>query len=206
MPRIRPKATQFSKRLRQLEKEGLSKRKFTLRPEVLLCGNIPTPMHGMAPRVVMGASWWEKERQISFAKTEHHCLSCGVHKSKAKARKWVEGHELYDIDYRLGLMTYVETVPLCHYCHLYIHDGRMLALVQKGQMHAGKMVGVLQHGDKVLEASGYARMSRTDRDNEIKEMIINGTIAEWGDWRLVLHGEKYPPLFATKEEYEAHYA
>lgn len=35
-----------------------------LKPEILCQPNVPTPLHGMAPRVVFGESWWNmKYRQ-----------------------------------------------------------------------------------------------------------------------------------------------
>ncbi len=130
------------------------------RPEILLCPNIPKPMHGLAPRVIMGSSWWDKTRKEAYASTNRRCMACGVHKYKAKARKWLEGHELYQTDYRLGRLTYLETVPLCHFCHNYIHDGRLQMLLERGQIHHQKYAAIIQHGNRVLAEANLCKDTR----------------------------------------------
>ena len=208
MPRNRNKKTsRFVARVKTLEEESKkSKTKkaktWSLRPEVLAGPNIPSPMHGVAPRVVLGKVWWDNERKESYKKTSYHCIACGVNKYKAKARKWLEGHELYDVDYRKGTMTYVETIPLCHYCHNYIHDGRLTWLLRSGKVSHGKYAGILQHGDKVLAEAGLRRPTRRQREEAIAELIIKGEVAEWDDWRLIVHGKKYPPI-KTYEEWKS---
>lgn len=37
-----------------------------LKPEILCQPNVPTPLHGMAPRVVFGESWWNMKRQAAY--------------------------------------------------------------------------------------------------------------------------------------------
>lgn len=156
--------------------------KWIRRPEILLLPPIPEPMHGMAPRVVLGASWWNRTRLAAYKSTDYHCVACGVFKTDAKSRKWLECHEVYDIDYLLGRMTYVCAVPLCHYCHNYCHPGRMKALLDKGEMTHAKYAGIIQHGDAVLR---NARLRKKDKPTELSEW------AEAGDWRLVIDGVEY---------------
>ena len=160
------------------------------RPEVLLCGNIPKPMHGLAPRGILGATWWNQTRRQAYKSTYYHCVACGVYKKDAKLRQWLEGHELYTVDYLTGRMYYQETVPLCHCCHNYIHDGRLTALLEQGKLSHQKYVTVMQHGDAVLAAAGLK-----------KPTPYSGPFTEWGDWRLVLFGKEYPPIYKTYEEW-----
>lgn len=167
-------------------------RDWTPRPEVLLLPNIPKPMHGMPPRVILGDKWWRKTRKEAYASTNFHCIACEVHKSKAKARQWLEGHELFETDYKRGRLTYIETVPLCHYCHNYIHDGRLKALLDRGEVHHAKYAAILRHGDEVLARNGLS-----------KPLQVVSEIVKWEDWRLVLDGEEYPPVFATYLEWLA---
>ena len=176
----------------------MPKHKWVPRPEILLSPNIPKPLHGVAPRVILGSQWWDKTRQAAYASTDYHCIACGVWKMQAKGRQWLEGHELYDIDYTRGRMTYVETVPLCRYCHSYLHDGRLEALFQKGQITQAQYVAVLQHGDRVLRMAGLSKESLKDRD----EFISNLKLAEWSKWRLVIDGKMYPPKFKSFEEWK----
>lgn len=160
-----------------------------LRPQ-LLCGpQIPTPMHGLAPRAVLGEAWWNKTRKAAYESTGYCCLACGVYKFKAKARHWLEGHEVYNIDYVKGRMTYVETVPLCHYCHSYIHEGRLTWLLETFQIHHSKYVAIIKHGDEIL------------LKNRLQKFLYNGVCAEWSQWRLVVNGSYFKPLYSSYEEY-----
>lgn len=171
------------------------------RPEILLCPNIPKPMHGLAPRVVLGGSWWDKTRKEAYDSTNRRCIACGVHKYRAKARKWLEGHELYHTDYRLGRLTYLETVPLCHFCHNYIHDGRLQMLLEKGLVHHQKYAAIIQHGNRVLAEANLCKLTRKQREEELLHKAVAGELAEWSDWRLVLFGSEYPPLYCDENEW-----
>lgn len=176
------------------------KRIWTLRPEVLLCQNTPKPMHGVVPREILGSKWWNQTRQAAYKSTDFHCIACGVHKSCAKNRQWLEGHELYEVDYAKGRQVYIETIPLCHFCHNYIHDGRLQMLLQSGKLHQAKFVAIIQHGDDVLARVGLVRPNHVERE----VIILNqcGTIAEWSNWRLVLNNKLYPPKYKTYDEWE----
>lgn len=176
-----------------------------LRPEILLCPNVPKPMHGVAPRVVLGEKWWRETRQAAYKSTSYHCLACGVYKMDAKHRQWMEGHELYSIDYAKGRAVYLETVPLCHFCHNYIHDGRLQALLDKGQITHSKYASIIQHGDAVLLRAGLVKPRHSERESRIELEIQEGRVAPWGDWRMVINGVEYPPKYATIEEWALNY-
>ena len=173
----------------------VAKVEWTRRPEVLMCPQIPKPMHGVAPREILGQRWWDQTRQAAYRSTAFHCLACGTWKGVAEYRRWLEGHEWYEIDYCRGRMTYVECIPLCHLCHSYIHVGRLQALLEKGEIHQAKYVAVLQHGDRVLREAGLRRPTPYD-----------GPCAEWGRWRLVLEGKEYPPKFETFEAWQKYFS
>lgn len=172
------------------------------RPSILLCPNIPKPLHGVNPRSVLGDRWWDSTRKRAYKRTNYRCQACGVHKKNAKSRKWLEGHELYDTDYEAGRLTYIETVPLCHFCHNYIHDGRMHMLLQQGYMPQAKFVAIIQHGDRVLADAGLRRPTLAERELEIILRFSEGKCARWDQWRLVAFNKEYPPKFKTLEEWE----
>ena len=169
-------------------------RTWTRCPEILLHPNIPKPLHGLAPRTLMGKEWWDKNRQIAYRSTDYHCIACGVHKKDAKYHQWLEAHEEYDIDYEDGTMTFKRLVPLCHSCHNYIHSGRMEALVRKGEMEKEKMEDILEYGDDVLKNAGIKR-----KDN------IPNKIAQWEDWVLIFEGKRYKGKFKSFNEWQEYY-
>ncbi len=186
----------------KLKRKGVKLKKWKRKPEILLCPNIPKPLHGVAPRVIMGAVWWNKTRNVAYKSTGYHCVACGVWKLQAKFRQWLEGHEVYEIDYQKGRATYIETVPLCHACHNYIHDGRLHALLLKKEVAQSKFVAIIQYGDKVLAEAGLKRNSHSVREQFYTSMVLNNQAAKWQDWRMVFDGKEYPPKFKTSYQWE----
>lgn len=182
--------SRFSKAIRkEIEAAKAAGIVWQQRPSVLLHPQIPSPMHGVAPREILGPTWWDATRKQAYASTEYHCLACGVHRDNAKTRKWLEGHECYEINYAMGWMKYVETVPLCHYCHNYIHKGRLQALMEQGRISQGKYVAVIRHGDELLRRYG------------LTPPLLPREAAPWGQWRMILMGVEYPPIYTSEEEW-----
>lgn len=161
--------------------------KWTLRPEILLCGNIPKPLHGVAPRVVLGDKWWEKTRQEAYRSTDYHCIACGVPKHLAKGSPHLDAHEVYVIDYVAGRMTYLETVPVCPYCHQYIHSGRSLALLEQGILPHRTYAAIRWHGDRILRKAGLTPAAEYE-----------GPFPPWKNWRLVINGVEYKPKYKSE--------
>ena len=183
-------SSRLSSRLSSLASEIVD-RPVGINPAILLHGNIPQPMHGVAPRAVLGAAWWNKERKAAYSSTNHHCEACGVNKWEAKYHQWLEGHEVYEIDYMNGLMVYVRTAPLCHFCHSYIHSGRLNALFEQGLINHHKYASIVQHGDQVLRNANLTRQPQ-----------YPGPFAPWDKWRMIVNGKKYPPKFKTLAAWE----
>jgi hypothetical protein len=167
---------------------------WSLRPEILQSANTVKPMHGVVPRVILGKAWWDATRQAAYKSTNYHCIACGVDKQNAREHRWLEGHEVYRTDYVRGKLIYLETVPLCHWCHNFIHDSRLQILLDKGEITREKFDAVMRHGKEVLRAA-----------NLKKKRHRVGRLAAWGDWRLVLLGKEYPPLFASYADWREHY-
>lgn len=163
---------------------------FVKRPELLLLPNVPKPMHGTAPRIVLGRKWWDATRKAAYTATDLCCSACGVRKQQAKGHAWLEGHEHYEIDYKRGLMTYIETVALCHWCHNYIHSGRMKAMLDAGKLSHSKYASIIIHGDRVLQDAGLKQPKPHD-----------GPMADWSKWRLVIDGRRYPGLFKCEADW-----
>jgi len=178
---------------RKLSEIKTKQPKWKVDPSILLCRQVPKPLHGVAPRVVLGAKWWNATRKEAYHSTLYHCLACGVSKHEAHYRQWLEAHEYYEVDYLLGRAEYIRTVPLCHLCHNYIHCGRLQGLLDRGIIPHGKYVAVLQHGNRIL------------RQAKLVKSVYNGPFADWQDWRMVIYGKEYPPLCSTPEEWEKVY-
>ncbi len=171
-------------------KDAFRKKPLTwqVRPELLLLPQIPKPMHSVAPREILGGKWWDATRKTAYASTAHHCAACGVWKHEAKLRQWLEGHEVYQTDYVRGRLTYLETVPLCHCCHAFIHIGRLEWLLKVGKVPHATYNTILRHGRDVLRTA-----------NLTKPEPYNGPVAPWASWRLILNGVEYPPKYPTYE-------
>lgn len=198
------------------------------RPELLTHPNIPKPLHGLAPREILGREWWDQERRKAYAKHGHHCWACGIHKQDARYHRWLEAHESYDINYLAGRMEMTEIVALCHSCHNFIHTGRMTALWQRGLFDTRKATHILQHGFKILKTAGlspfyisaelYAQILQAQRhplaEEAFKRAAIlkekfddqTGPVAPWQQWHLNLLGSSHPTRFQNEQEWAAHYA
>lgn len=170
-----------------------SKDEIKFRPEILLCPNIPKPLHGLAPRIVLGKEWWDNERREAYKKTNNYCAACEIHASDAKYYKRLEAHESYNYDYKKGTLEYIESVALCHSCHNFIHSGRMRHMVNKGEISLDKELDILTHGERILNK------------NKLIKKEYTGKCAEWNKWRMIINGIKYKGKFNSYEEWYKYY-
>jgi hypothetical protein len=170
-------------------------KKWKPKPEILASPHTPKPMHGTVPREILGQAWWDKTRKEAYASTNYHCIACSVHKSEAKYHKWLEAHEVYRPNYSVGIWKYLYTVPLCHFCHNFIHAGRLQALLERGEIHHHKYCAILKHGDAILAAIGLKPWQPYE-----------GKFAPWSKWRLQIGRKKYKPKFKSTKELEQHFS
>jgi glycerol-3-phosphate cytidylyltransferase-like family protein len=100
------------------------------------------------------------------------------------------------VDYIVGRATYLETVPLCHYCHSYIHRGRLEAILEAKEITQAKYVAIVQHGDAILRQAKL-----------IKPAQHGGGDVAWVKWRMIIDGKEYKPkirsLKAWKKKFNA---
>lgn len=182
-----------------------------LKPEILTHPNIPKPLHGISPRTIMGQRWWDNKRQEVYRSTEYHCIACGVHKTEARGPKWLEAHESFEIDYNTGICTIRSIEPLCHYCHNFIHSGRLFVNDTTNKFK----IDVLNHGFDII------------RKNDLKCFYITIDIAvrlgikiwgikkytpviskgvRWQDWKIVFNDKEYRSKFKNYEEWSNFYS
>jgi hypothetical protein len=191
-----------------------------LKPYLLTSPNVPKPLHGLAPRTVMGKEWWDKERRLAYKRAAGTCQCCG-----RKAR--LDAHESYSYDYAKGRAHLIEIVAICKLCHDFIHSGRLGMRFYDGHIGFRELCAVMYHGFKVLKANGYppnpfalrvykAAAEITDLPYPVwhdaalhaveeNPLILPTEMAEWSDWRLVIGEEEYPPLYESYEAWLQHY-
>lgn len=183
-----------------------------LEPEVLMHPNIPKPLHEVNPRNIMGRVAWDELRQEVYASLAYHCIACGVHKSEAKGPKWLEAHEFYHIDYEKARVEIEKIIPLCHYCHAFIHSGRLKMVIQT-PADQQEAVDILEHGFEILADNNlkafYPTILFAQELNAntfgVQEYHIKSEPTKWEDWRLVWEGKEYPPKFETYEAWQKHF-
>lgn len=183
-----------------------------LKPEILTHPHIPPALHGVAPREIMGNAWWDKTRKEVYASTDYHCIACGVHKTEAKKHKWLEAHEFWNIDYLTGVCTISEIVPLCHYCHNFIHSGR-LSMIIGGEKSEEEVRDILQHGIDICLKNGLKIFPFTWAFAKKLGCNINGILAyqikanpiKWNEWVLKWNGEQYRSKFKSETDWRNHY-
>jgi hypothetical protein len=203
---------------------------------ILLCHpNIPKPLHTLNPRTIKGNKWWKQTKKECKAKFNDHCWACGVHKSKAKMRSWLEAHESYNINYSTGRVEYVGTCALCHPCHNFIHNGRLINLINKNGYSYQNFEQIMNHGNAILKPfiqslgiewtggkkwhwekddDGFSYLEKSNqliddypvlRTHSKQVQWIGDDTAEWHEYHLILDNQKYDRKFATKEDWEAFY-
>jgi hypothetical protein len=194
------------------------------RPELLLHPNIPKPLHGTNPRTILGQTWWNTQRKMAYARYNDRCWACGIHKSEAKYHKWLEAHEVYEIDYHTGRMEMTEICALCHSCHNYIHDFRLLKLLERRKIAMTKYIDILAHGEALLKsylsevAINYQGQSwkKPFEENQpfpyaLPDVIVPNLpsdtppFPQWQQWHLVLNGQVYYSRFSDRKEWSAYY-
>ena len=185
-----------------------------LKPEILTHPNIPKPLHGINPRTIMGQKWWDETRQKVYASNGYCCIACGVPKEMAYGPKWLEAHEYWNIDYMKGICEVVSIEPLCHYCHNFIHSGRlsMIVGIQKSER---QVIEILEYGFKTLSNANLRcfpftlelAKSLNAKTYGVKpyKVSLNPDI-KWSDWKLLFMGKEYKSNFKNQDEWQEHYS
>jgi hypothetical protein len=184
-----------------------------LKPEILCHPNIPIPLHGVAPREIMGKEWWDNERKKVYASTNYHCIACGVHKSQAKKHKWLEAHEFWKINYMTGVCEITSIEPLCHYCHNFIHSGRLSMIVGKEKSEK-EVKEILEHGFKILSENNLLcfpntlslGMSMDCETYDVKTYTLKTNNIDWTEWKLIWNGKEYRSKFKYYDDWSKNYS
>lgn len=183
-----------------------------MNPEILTHPHIPPPLQDVNPRTIMGTEWWNIQRQVAYKSENYHCSACGVHKSQARKHQWLEAHEYYKFDYYEGFLEFVKLVPLCHYCHNFIHSGR-LSMIENKEKPTAEIKEILEHGFNILSLHqlecfwftlDYAQKLGVDT-KKVQKYKISGRNISWNEWYLLFNGQKYYSKFKNQTEWENFY-
>lgn len=183
-----------------------------LKPDILTHPNIPKPLHGVNPRLIMGKKKWDIVRQDVYRSSGYHCIACGVHESEAKKKQQLEAHEYYNIDFSKGRVEIISIEPLCLYCHSFIHSGLLSISVNKWRTQQ-EAVDILEHGFKILSDNKLRAFPSTLQvakmlgatTYKVKSYKLTIPDVKWEDWRLIWGGKEYPPKFATYKDWRSNY-
>ena len=190
------------------------------RPDILGAPNIPKALHTVNPRSINGNYWWNKTRQVAYAKHDYCCWACGIPKQHADYHQWLEAHEDYDFNWQTGEVKLKEIVALCHSCHGFIHNGRLLSVYLKGEESSDKVLDILRHGFGICERNNiqpyfgaFFTLNIMMGQSEEKAMINarksgwtpQNVTAKWEDWHLNLDGMKYHSPWKDEEAWSNHW-
>lgn len=197
-----------------------------LRPLVAM-PNIPKPLHLINPRNLLGKQTWDRMRKFAYSQADDTCEICGNKPENLRNR---HGHEVYDIDYVNGTVTFKKVCCLCSLCHLGgIHTGRAITLYKQGNPlypkefllegaeHAFEIINAYNqdHPDADLRAySTYLEyLKQPELEKPMRDLIEKYNIkfyeentkvmAEWPKWKLIIGSREYPTPYANEEEWQA---
>lgn len=183
------------------------------KPEILCHPHIPKPLHGINPRTINGKAWWDRIRQKVYQKYDYHCLGCGIHKSNAKGYKWLEAHEFWKIDLETGICRVNTIEPLCHYCHNFIHSGRLSMIINK-EKSIQEVKDILEHGLMILSENNlkaypftlaFANLLKVNTFNVMPQELPKENIS-WSEWKLIYNNKEYKSKFSNIKEWQNHYS
>lgn len=174
--------------------------------------NIPKPLHGVSPRTIEGEEWWEKERRLTYARYDYHCIACGVVKHEARKHHWLEAHEYWQIDYNTGICRVDSIEPLCHYCHNFIHSGRLAMILGKEKTKV-EVVEILEHGFEILAGAKLDCFPGTWWLAERLSAYTYGVMPyrfpdediAWNEWKLLWNGKEYHSPYKDFWAWQEHY-
>lgn len=85
---------------------------------LLTMPNIPFPLHGLAPRVIMGAAEWDKLRKQCYLDAGDKCEICGQQLCGKRNSDYPmhAAHEVYEYDFEKLEARFIRPVCLCPTC------------------------------------------------------------------------------------------
>lgn len=196
-----------------------------LRPLIAM-PNIPKPLHGVAPRTLLGATAWNYMRRKCYENANDTCEICG---DKPELLRRRHGHEVYKIDYEKGTAEFVRVFCICSLDHLAcIHTGRAITLFKHGNPLYPKEF-LLEGAEKAFKTISEYNKDHPDADlrayatfleylkcDDLKEpmeeliekydikfyMEDTKRMADWGDWKLIIGEQEHLTPYKDEKEWK----
>lgn len=185
--------------------------------------NVPKPLHGLPPRVIMGKTTWDHVRKRCYFEAGYRCEICGCEPPKGQ----LHAHELYSYDYKAGTGKFERCIAICKQDHDFIHSGRLITLYKQGNILYPKeyVLGVVEKGFKLIHDYNCTHRNKKPLrvystfleylkvpsiHDEMVELLDRYGIefyqhpdecADWSDWRLILGEREYPTPYADEIEW-----
>lgn len=196
-----------------------------LRPLIAM-PNIPKPLHGVAPRTLLGATTWNHMRKRAYALAEDTCEICGSRPDNLRNR---HGHEVYEIDYKKGIAKFVRVFCICSLDHLAcIHTGRAITLYKHGNPlypkeflldgaeKAFKTIYEYNQDHPGADLRAYATfldyLKVPSLEAPMRALIHKYDVrfyaedpkktAKWNKWKLIIGSEEYPTPYENEKAWK----
>lgn len=166
------------------------------KPFILLCPQIPAPLHGLNPRTVKGTAWWDIQRKKAYAGNSWCCWACGVGDCV------LEAHEIYKYDFKECSAKLEYICALCKDCHMFIHLGRTQLLREQKKISISRYMYLVRRSIKLLKkARLYSMYERMETQSANYALSVKKT---WKKWHLIIDGKKHSGKFESVEEWALH--
>lgn len=185
--------------------------------------NVPKPLHGIPPRVIMGKTTWDHVRKKCYFDAGYKCEICGEEPPKGQ----LHAHELYSYDYKKGTGKFERCIAICKKDHDFIHSGRLITMLKNNNILYPKeyVLGVVEKGFKLVHDYNCTHRNKKPLrvystfleylkvpciHDEMVALIDKYDIqfyqhpddsAGWGEWKLLLGEKEYPTPYANAEEW-----
>lgn len=195
-----------------------------LRPLIAM-PNIPKPLHGVNPRILLGSGNWNKMRKACYEAANDTCEICGAKPENLRHR---HGHEVFRISYSQGIAKFVRVFCVCSLCHLAcIHTGRAITLwkqnnplyptefLLQGAEHAFKIINEYNKDHPETDLRAYAMfleylkydglkepMEKLIKKYDMKFYTEVTDMVDWSDWKLLIGDNEYPTPYQNEKDWE----
>ena len=182
---------------------------------LLTMPNIPKPLHGVNPRLIMGEAEWTKVRKRAYYDAGYRSE---ISRELCAEPGGLHAHEVYDINYVTGVCTFKRVCAITPLEHVYfIHSGRAITLWKNHNplYSTERLLKGVENGFKLIHEWNEAHPKRTklkayqtfleylkfDELREPMEKLIEKYDIEfwgedlkrqcdWEDWKLVIVDNK----------------